>query len=542
MSSTNAQNPPTLPAFMTASSPYVFLAILVFAAYGNIFDNEFLFDDDLIIRMNSFLKDWNHIGDILIGSTTSGVQILGGFYRPLQILLYLFAYRLGDGSMFWFHILNLTLHIANTGLVYKLGTKLGFNPKGVFLAALVWGLHPIHTEAVTYMSGTADPLFVFFALWATIVLLPDFSPRKILFVIPLILLGIVSKETMVMFPLLAMVSLFYLNPKRFAPKPYVRTWPLWVLSLVYAYWRTHAEGFDGPQTYERFYAMPSFSALKIYADEPLYRLYTCLATLPEYLRLLVWPTHLHMERAFAVHSEFLTAPVLSGVAMAILVTAFLIYSFRTNRWTAMGWGFLWFMAAHAPDTGLLVPMNALFLEHWMYLPSVGLFLGLGQTLTDATKNRPAALRMSLAGLAAIFALTMAVKTYYQNKIWRDPALFYTNIFENGEESARAHNNLALYYAGKNQQEPAIEHFNRAIQISDAYAETHYNLAIAYLKKGPTDENIAMAVRQLERSIEIQPNFYRSYTLLSDISRNALKDKEKADAYRAKAKAYEPKQR
>ena len=536
----NAQNPLQLPAFMTVAAPYVFLALAVFAAYGNIFNNEFVFDDDLIIRMNSFIKDWNHIGDILTGSTTGGVQIVGGFYRPIQILLYLFAYQLGDGSTFWFHILNLALHIGNTCLVYKLGAKLGFDLKGVFLAALVWGLHPVHTEAITYMSGTADPLFVHFTLWATLILIPDFSARKILFVIPLILLGLVSKETMTMFPLVATVTLFYLAPERFAPKTYFRTWPLWAICIGYAVWRAQAEGFDGPQTYDRFYAMPSFSPLKIYADEPLYRFYTFLATLPAYLNLLTWPTSLHMERAFAVHTDFFSLPVLEGLAMVIFGAAFLIYSFRTKRWMAMGWGLLWFMAAHAPDTGLLVPMNALFLEHWMYLPSVGLFLGVSQTLSEATKNRPLALRASLGGLAAVFALTMAIRTYCQNEIWRNPALFYTNIFANGEESARAHNNLALYYSGEYQTDLAIEHFNRAIAISDAYAETRYNLAISYLKKEPNDDNVAMAVQQLERSIEIQPNFYRSYVLLSDIYRNHFKDKEKADAYRTKANAYLPK--
>ncbi|MDD3371931.1 MAG: hypothetical protein PHE27_08930, partial [Alphaproteobacteria bacterium] len=138
------------------STPYYFLILCVFISYINVFDNQFLFDDDLIIVLNTWIKDWSHIGDILTGSTTNGAHIIGGFYRPLQLLLYLLMHHLGGGGTFWFHALNLSLHIANTCLVYKLGKKLGFYEEACFLAALVWGVHPIHTEAVTYMSATAD--------------------------------------------------------------------------------------------------------------------------------------------------------------------------------------------------------------------------------------------------------------------------------------------------------------------------------------------------------------------------------------------------
>jgi tetratricopeptide (TPR) repeat protein len=523
-----------LPAPARVAAPYLVLALAVFAAYSNVFDNVFLFDDNLIIQFNTYMEGWGHIGDILTGSTTSGVHIVGGFYRPLQILLYLFAFHLGNGTPFWFHALNLALHIANTCFVYRLGTKLGFDAKAVFLAALIWGVHPLHTEAVTYMSATADPLFAFFCLWGILVLLPDFTPRKILKVIPLFLLGIASKETAVMFPLLTMACLFYVSPQRLSPRTYFRTWPLWVIAIAYAYWRAHTPGFDGPQTYGRFYAIPSFADLKAYANEPLYRIYTFLTTLPQYLQLLIWPTHLHMERSFPIQANLWSWFVASGIFMIVFACGHLIYSCRKNRWLEMSWGFLWFAAAHAPDTGLLIPMNALFLEHWMYLPSVGLFLGLAQTLVALSKDRSRAWLRTGAVAALVFAFAMAIKTYDQNKIWNNPVSFYTNIFLNGEKSARAHNNLALYYSEHEQDDDAINEFNQAIAISDAYAETRYNLALSYLHKSQDKETVAKAIENLRRSLEIQPNFYRSYKALGDVYNIVLHDKKTADSYYARA--------
>jgi protein O-mannosyl-transferase len=534
MSIAETQRDDLLPPLVRLVAPYLFLALAVFAAYGNIFDNVFLFDDDLTIKLNTYLEGWGHIGNILTSSTTSGAHILGGFYRPLQILLYLFAFHLGDGGTLWFHVLNLGLHIANTCFLFRLGTKLGFNTKGVFLAALVWGVHPIHTEAVTYMSGTADPLFAFFCLWAIVVLLPDFSPRKILITLPLFLLGIAGKETAVVLPLLVMVCLFYVSPERLKPRTYFRTWPLWSISLIYVFWRVTVSGFDGPQTYARLYEMPDYAQLKIYAAEPFYRLYTFLATLPQYVELLVWPANLHMERSFPIHTSLGSWPVATGIVIALFMAGHIAYSSKTKHWLGLSWGFLWFAAAHAPDTGLLVPMNSLFLEHWMYLPSVGLFLGVAQTLTTLTKGLPRAVP-ALCSVAALgIALAFSVKTFDQNKIWANPILFYKNIFENGESSARAHNNLALYYSDLGQYDAAIEQFNEAVKISDIYAETRHNLATTYLLKSESRENIEKAVENLERSIQIQPTFYRSYRLLGYIYGSLLHDKKKADYYSAKA--------
>lgn len=534
--SSNEQSPaPFLPPQLRAFAPYFLLTLALFAAYGNIFDNEFLFDDDLIIKGNTYLRDWDHIWDILTGSTTSGVHIVGGFYRPVQVFLYLFAYQLGDGGTFWFHLLNLSLHIVNTCLVFKLGTKLGFRTEGAFFAALVWCLHPLHVEAVTYMSATADTLNALFCLWPLVILLPDFSMRKIWAVLPLFLLGILSKETTVILPLLIVVCMFYASPRRCELRQYLRTWPMWVIGIVFMYWRLHAEGFDGPQTYARFYASPSFSSLKLYAEHPLYRVNTFLATLPDYARLLVWPTHLHMERSFPVHSTPLAWPVITGFFMLASACAFIVYSFKTGRFKEIGWGLLWFGAAHAPNTGLLAPMNALFLEHWMYLPSIGLFLCLGQTFAEAAARKPR-IAHALCAAAIMAGMALAIKTYNQNEIWRNPDLFYNNIFTNRENSARARNNLALYYSQKGRTNEAIEQYNKAIEASDVYAETHYNLALVYLGASRNKDSIDKAVKHLKRSLEIQPNFYRSYKALGDIHARLLNDKATAETYFAKAKA------
>ena len=145
--------------------PYLLLAAAVFLAYASVYDNAFLFDDDLIIVMNRFLPNWGSLPHLLTASTTDGARIAGGFYRPMQLLAYFIVYHLFGGlNTIGFHLLNVGLHAANACLMYALGRRLGFNAGACFFATLVWAMHPLHTEAITYMSGTADPLFVFFTM------------------------------------------------------------------------------------------------------------------------------------------------------------------------------------------------------------------------------------------------------------------------------------------------------------------------------------------------------------------------------------------
>ena len=105
-----------------------------------------------------------------------------------------------------------------------------------------------------------------------------------------------------------------------------------------------------------------------------------------------------MERSFPVFTSFWSAPALTGLAIVVFAAAHIIYSCRSHRGLAMSFGLLWFAAAHAPDTGILVMTNSLFLEHWMYLPSVGLFLGLAETIAKFCKTSRKSMRLPLLPL------------------------------------------------------------------------------------------------------------------------------------------------
>ncbi len=424
------------------------------------------------------------------------------------------------------------LHAANTCLVYKLGQKMYFDPRGAFVAALVWGVHPLHTEAVSYISGTADPLMAFFCLSALMVLLPELRSLRIKAAFLLLILGLASKEAMVMFPALLTLCLFYTSHRPFSYKTYLPTWSFWLFAGLFFLWRIDAPGLDGPTSYAHFYRTFGPPPLKLYTEEPLVRVYTFLSTLFEYAKLIVRPEHLHMERTFSVETSLTSTNVLAGLTLAVFALSTVIYGIAERHFRSLGWGFLWFGLAHAPESGLLAPLNALFLEHWMYLPMVGLFLGLGQMGVEVTEKYKAFL--GALGLAALgFAFSMSVKTFHQNEVWRDPVSLYSNIFDSGESSPRARDNLGLYYLNRGDHERAIKTFNEAIATGDVYAEPRYNLAIAYLKRSQDKQSVQKAIENLKRAVEIQSDFLPAHEMLAEIYRyQGLKEKESFHKERA----------
>ncbi len=487
-------------------APYFALVAAVFLAYFNVFDGQFVFDDEMLIVNNALIRSWHSLGAIFWSSSTAGIGGSDLFYRPLQTLLYLILNQAFGLSTEPFHFLNVALHAANAGLLYALGVRLGFRPAAVFLAALIWALHPVQTEAITYMSATADPLYAFFSLIGLLVLLPDFAPRKFRIACVFYALALLSKETAILFPLLAMVSMFFASKKRHDPRFYLRIWPLLAVAAAYLLLRHFALG----KGYT-FYAQSN-----IYTEHILYRFYTFLATLPDYAKTLLWPSQLYIDHSFPVYVDFRHWRPIVGAAMLAAALGQIAWG-RGRRGLPLSFGLLWFGAAHFLHTGILLPVNAFFLEHWMYLPMAGLFLGIAQSFSDWLAKRPPLFARVAAALALLVALGCGARTYAQNAVWHDPVSLYSHILACGGQSARAHNNLGNAYLGRGEIAPSIAEFRAAIALSDAYAQTHHNLAIALLAQpGRGRENVDQAITELWRALALDPNFFQSYELLANI--------------------------
>src|SRR3989441_12974604 len=131
----------------------VSLVVIVFLCYANSLGNEFVFDDFLLVLGNKRIQIIN--SSLLLNS-----------YRPIRDISYAIDYAIWGERAFGFHLTNLVIHAANVLLVFVLIRRFAESLLTATLAALIFAVHPIQTDAVTYISGRRDLLFTFFYLLA----------------------------------------------------------------------------------------------------------------------------------------------------------------------------------------------------------------------------------------------------------------------------------------------------------------------------------------------------------------------------------------
>jgi len=495
----------------------ILLCLAVFISYASIWPNTFVFDDLPLIARNEFLQHWSDLPKLLTSLSFTGGGIPGGFYRPVQMLIYFFIYQTFGPSTVAFHMLNLLLQALNACLLYHFGLRAGFKKSAAFAAALLWAVHPLNSIDVTYMASTAELLWGSFCLIGLIMLLPDFTSRKIWQALIFFILAMCCKESAVVFPALAMATLFLTSKGRLRLSTYLKTWPLWLVAICYTsvrLWFAHNNPDNGNPA------------------DLLTRLLTSLATLPLYARLIVWPAGLHFERVFPAFSSMMAWQPVAGALMIGLSLVQILLG-HGQRGLALSFGLLWCGAALAPYTGIVVPINALFSEGWMYLPTMGLFLGGAQTAADVLEKSKGMARLLVLALA----LSLGVTTFFHNKVWRSTETLYQNIPPDEEHSTRLSLFLGPFYMQQGEFDRAIDHMQYEIDHDRLplilQANLHWKLAMAWLhvppdRNGmtftlnthslPSDQHIPEAIRELGQALQDSPDFYPAHTALAALYR------------------------
>jgi hypothetical protein len=133
----------------------VVLVVVVFACYANSLGNGFVFDDDFLVPAYGRAHGFFQLVHTLINS-----------YRPVRSATYAIDFMIWGDRPFGFHLTNVLIHAANTVLAFLLIRRFAASTRTAFLAALMFAVHPIQTDAVSYVSGRRDILFALFYLAA----------------------------------------------------------------------------------------------------------------------------------------------------------------------------------------------------------------------------------------------------------------------------------------------------------------------------------------------------------------------------------------
>jgi hypothetical protein len=413
-----------------------------------------------------------------------------------------------------YHFVSIAFHLANAGLLFYFLYLLFKKRSIAFLTALLFLIHPLQTEAVVYVSGRGDPLSVFFIILGLIFYFKtrNLSLKKAgfwifyIFAIFSYILALLSKETAIVFLALVFLTDFFCwrqsKPAtglvKFFTNSLLRLLPFLTVALSYLILRATVLNFKS--TFNLYGDQYSF-----YAENFLWRIFTFFKVLTVYLRLLIFPVGLHMERVVEVADSYFDWLVILGLILFILSIWLAVRLWKTKPHYTFA--ILWFYACLAPVSGVIVPINAYLYEHWLYLPMVGFWLLMIFAAQNLQKKWPRA-RPLLLLVLIIFLTFFSVQTIRRNRDWRDPITFYKNVIKYNDQQLRIWNNLGMEYAERKKHKKAIKAYQRAIELDseNISAPPHHNLAGVYKDLGRFKE----AEREYQRAIQIDEEFIYSY--------------------------------
>lgn len=515
---------------------FIFLCGVTLFAYGTILLGGFVFDDNIFIQNNAQIRSLSNTSSIYSSSTTAGSGLLGdNFYRPNQQFIYAILYSLFDLTPFFFHLASLLFHALNGCLVFILFCRLGLKKPAALFGSLLFLLHPILTEAVSYISGLSDPLVTSTILLTLLIFIESLKELPLKKYLQWLLLGAIvfsfglfSKENQIVsLGLLAALAVFEYKRGRLG-----RVFPaavfigiLSIIASLYAYARLTVLDFTG--------VVGLTPEINDYTQHIGIRLATFVHILPEYFKMMLFPWRLNYEKPYAAYGSL--TGIQSGIGMLILFaigTVILVSIIRKNKKTlpSISLGLSWFVIALLPVSGI-IPVNAIYLEHWLYLPIIGMILALCFLGEFLAEKMPPVMKKIVPFVLLVILALFTIRIMMRNAEWGDPIRFYTNELRYTQTSARIYTDLGMEEAAQGKCDVAIEHYQKAISLNNTYPQTHHNMARCLEHMG----KLEAAANEYLKALSIQPDFIYSLAGLSDLL-SYVRDKRGAQFLELKIRA------
>ncbi len=516
--------------------PFFLIGLAGLLVYANSFRGPFVFDDVAAIKGNPTILQLSSLGRVLFpekGALDRGVTVEG---RPLLNLSFALNHAVGGFEVWGYHAVNLLLHVLAGLTLYgivrrtilrvepslRLGS--GSAPCVALVVALLWVVHPLQTESVTYIVQRAESLVGLLYLLTLYCFIRGVDGARWwrAVAVALCALGMTAKEVMVSAPLMVLLYDWV-----FAAGSIRQIWRErrgFYLAL-FSTWLVLAALLLGTGGSNRDILQMMVSSAN--EREPLKEIVggiswwdyalTQFGTVVHYLRLCVWPSPLIFDYgAEATRGFWKIAPAALVVLLLLAATVFGVWR---RHWA--GFVGMWFFLILAPTTSV-VPTNQTAAEHRMYLPLAAVLVLLvaggyaGWRCAQARIVRDGR-RSALTGSAlpalivALILLGLGGLTLRRNRDYQSELSIWQDTVLKRPTNARAQNNLGGALLKIEQSDEALAHFQTALGIRPDSAEAHNNLSVAFLQKGQVDE----ALIHSQKALELKPNFADAHNNLGN---------------------------
>jgi protein O-mannosyl-transferase len=527
----------------SALRTYIFILLIIgvgIVVYLPAFQASFHLDDGPSIRDNAVIRQLDPESIFNFWPTR--------FFTYLSLAV---TFRYAALDPFLYHLGNFAIHLFNALVVFfllrRLLGKFGLFPP--LIGALIFLVHPLQTQAATYVIQRATSLATGFYLLTILFYLKCFQVKKNIekdtagistglrsnnyfyyFLSFLFALGaMLTKEFTITLPgALILTELLVLRGQQVKTvKKFIRLIPFLILILVIPaltwIYSDNPHYNDSGQVEWLKEAGVIDEAAPGHGESPRVYLLTQPRVFITYLRLLVLPINQQVDYDYPKLFSFFDLAVI--VPLTIILSLILLACYyRKNNLPIITLGIFWFILTLLPESSI-IPIIDVIVEHRLYLPLFGavvVFTYFYGSLARFRRTR------FIFGVAVVVLLGWF--TYQRNLVWQTPVSLWEDNVAKAPGRARIHGNLGKAYLDKGRYEKAAEEFKKLIEIDPTFAGAYNNLAVIYIDH---IKDYRLARKYIEASLALFPDYPAGYLNLGVIDlnnrklRSAIKNFEKA---------------
>ena len=482
--------------------------------YVNSLDNGFHFDDEHSLTENPHIRTLGNVASFFTDPQTFSRNPGSEMYRPLVVLSYALNFRIRALEPRGFHLVNLLIHLGVVGLLAALLVNWGWDRTRAAVVACLFGVHPLASEPVNYISSRSESMAVVFVLASVLLyssaLTPNLGRRHVLSLLCFVAALMSKSSAVALLLILPLVEAARRDAFSscgdsvgLCSRITRRQWPYWSIGALYL-WGVRE------------------LAIEALIDAPVRSMTAQLMTqckgLVYYAKLLLLPHPLTVDHAFRVGGEE------AGGTAVIWLSALCVLSVAYIVWRGIGRGdrsvlfVAWIGAVLLPT--IVVPLNVLVTERRLYLV-VAVFLGfVAWQLRDSLGSRA-------RSLIALTLCVFAALTVQRNPLWASELTLWEDAVIKAPASDRAHVRLGVAYRKLGRLREARAEFERALELRPLNAPALNNLGNVRKNLGDS----AGAEMAYAEALEILPSYPEAMINLATLHNEAGRHQEALDLFR-----------
>lgn len=500
--------PPEMPPIVAYGAHYplffaLFCAVLGLGLYIQTIGHDYVLDDEMVTFKNTIVtQGFSAIPDILTTPYRQGFwDRKESLYRPLSLVMFAAEWQISPNQPWLHHLMNILLYALTGWLVYRLFHRLtwSLHPLIPLSAAILFMVHPLHTEVVANIKSRDEMLALMFGVLALQQFLNYVQSSKFVHLFWGALsffLAVLAKESAItLFAVLPITLFFFAKPQT---RHYlVSLVVLFVAILAYFGLRIAALG-----EISNFKEIAVINNSIVAASNSSEHFATAIVLVGAYLRLFILPHPLSYDYSFNTFPVARFSDPAFLLSMAAIVAIVVYVAMNWKRKDPAAYGLLFFGLTISIVSNLVIIIEATLGERFAYLPSLGLSLAFPVLISRLFKLSHKSAHFSFGAMLSanksfvavlgIVIVLFSIKTISRNPDWKTSATLFAADKDNNPRSARtqfayASNMLHKKIIPMDDSNPkknvltreAIEYLNRSIKIMPDYFDAWVHLLIAY---------------------------------------------------------------